>query len=73
MRKTDLGNSFQRLLHAFFVDYRGFRGEKDKDGRIVWKGTPYQTIEDFRKAVDNYIQQGGSIIQNSIKDGNKKV
>lgn len=72
MFKTDLGDALSTLQGFVFTFHRGYRGTKYSNG-ILFNDKYYPTIEDFQKAVDIFIREGGKIIQNSIRHGNKKV
>lgn len=71
-KRNDLGAALKTLQEFIFTFHRGYRGTKTSSG-IEFKGKTYATIELFQEAVDNYIREGEIIIQNSIRDGNKKV
>ena len=70
--KGDLGDALKTLQGFVFTFHRGYRGTKTSIG-IEFKGQTYSNIELFQQAVDKFIREGGIIIQNSIRDGNKKV
>jgi len=66
MMKGNLGESWGKLLKSQFLLYRGFMAEKSGN-QWIWRDKSFSTIEGFRSAVDEYIKEGGRIIQNSIK------
>lgn len=66
-KRNDLGAALKTLQGFVFTFHRGYRGTKTSSG-IEFKGKTYATIELFQQAVDKYIEQGCSIIGNSIRN-----
>jgi len=64
--KGNLGESWGKLLESQFCFYMGQRASKENN-QWIWRDKSFSTIEEFRSAVDEYIKEGGRIIQNSIK------
>lgn len=63
---NDLGDAFEKFKKGILVFHRGFRAIREPEG-LLYNNKYYPTIEDFKNAVDRYIEQGGVIIGNSIK------